>query len=264
MKVAPLCSSSSANSAYIGFSENSGLLIDAGCSYKRLLSCLSLCGAGISSVKAVLITHEHIDHIRGLYQLTKHNDIPVFASEMTAEYLLDNSLIARPGNLFDISDLKLAPVDFEVGAFGTPHDSLESVGFTLTAPDGYKIAYFTDLGEITDEVRENADGADFVFIEANYDFELLRKNRRYPDYVKARIASNKGHLSNADSAFYIARLVEKGAARFVLAHLSRENNTPRLAFENTVNALTEKGFKLNRDYTLDVAEEYTSGMCISV
>jgi len=263
MIVAPLCSSSSANSAYIGGADR-GVLIDAGCSYKRLLSCLALCGVGISAVKAVLITHEHIDHIRGLYQLTKHNDIPVFAPEKTSEYLLENSFIARPGNLFDISDLKHVPIDFEIRAFGTPHDSLESVGYTLTAPDGYKIAYFTDLGEITDEVRENADGADFVFIEANYDFELLRKNRRYPDYVKARISSNKGHLSNADSAGYITRLAEKGAARFVLAHLSRENNTPRLAFENTAEVLAGKGFKLNRDYTLDVAEEFTTGNYISV
>jgi len=259
MTVAPLCSSSSANSTFIGGSgSGSGLLIDIGCSYKQLLSSLAVCGADVSAVKAVLITHAHSDHIKGLPQFTKHNDVPVFAPPETAEYLLDGGFVSRPENLFDISDLEFAPVDFDITAFRTKHD-VESVGYILTAPSGYKIAYFTDLGEITDEVRENADGADFVFIEANYDEGLLRKNRVYPAYVKARIASKKGHLSNADSAAYIAELVEKGAARIVLAHLSKENNTPRLAYENTVEVLANRGLKLNRDYLLGVAEVRATG-----
>lgn len=263
MKIAPLCSSSSANSTFIGDSD-SGLLVDAGCSYKSLLKSLALCRTDISAVKAVLVTHEHSDHVKGLYLLTKHNDIPVYASEKTAEFLLENALVAKPENLFDISGLKSAPVDFEITAFNTPHDSVESVGFILTAPNGYKTAYFTDLGEVTDEVRENADGADFVFIEANYDGELLRRNGKYPDYVKARIASKKGHLSNADSALYISQLVEKGATRIVLAHLSRENNSSGIAFGDTERVLSGRGMKLNRDYTLNVAEEYTSGGCIAI
>jgi len=263
MIVAPLCSSSSANSTFIGDFE-AGLLIDTGCSYKSLLRSLSLCRTDISAVKAVLVTHEHSDHVKGLYQLTKHNDIPVYASEKTAAFLLGNGLVCRPENLHDINELRAAPVNFGITAFRTPHDSVESVGFVLTSPNNYKIAYFTDLGEITDEVRENADGADFIFIEANYDAELLRRNRKYPDYVKARIASNKGHLSNADSAPYISRLVESGATRIVLAHLSRENNSPRIAFENTERELAKAGLKLDRDYTLNVAEECTSGGYIAV
>jgi len=103
-----------------------------------------------------------------------------------------------------------------------------------------------------------------VFIEANYDEELLRKNMNYPAHVKARIASKKGHLSNTDCARYITELVGKGATRLVLAHLSRENNTPRLAFEFVKDALASREMRLERDYTLDVAKETFTGNYISV
>jgi phosphoribosyl 1,2-cyclic phosphodiesterase len=236
-----------------------GVLVDAGCGYKTLLDCLSLCRTDVSAIRAVLVTHEHTDHVKGLKQFTKHNDVPVYASRGTAGFLLTNGYIYNEKNLRDLSELPNAPVDFEIKAFKTPHDSAESVGFSLVAPNGYKIAYFTDLGEITDSVREGAAGADFVFIEANYDADMLRRNDAYPPYVVERISSRLGHLSNADSAEYVSRLAQSGTTRFMLAHLSRENNSPRLAYASVVGKLSDCGMRLNRDYTLDVAGVRTAG-----
>ncbi|MDR0196715.1 MAG: MBL fold metallo-hydrolase [Oscillospiraceae bacterium] len=264
MRIASLCSSSAANSSYIG-SADSGVLVDVGCSYKSLLNRLSLCRTDISAVKVVLITHEHTDHIKGLKQFTKHSDVPVYASRKTGEFLLAGGHISKRENLFELSELGRIPADFEIKAFRTPHDSVESVGFSFVAPSGYKIAYFTDLGEITDSVREGAKGADFVFIEANYAPDVLAGNALYPAYVKERIASPVGHLSNDDSALYISHLVSNGTTRVMLAHLSRENNSPKRAFVAVAGKLSERGMRLNRDYTLDVAGvDNTAGEYIAV
>ena len=264
MVVAPLCSGSSANSTFIG-NRDGGVLIDVGCSYKKLCEYLSLCGLELTAVKAVLITHEHADHVKGLFQFTKRNTVPVFASRGTCNALLEKGLVYDSDKLFDISGGGVEDYcDFSVKAFDTPHDSAQSVGFAITLPNGYKIAYFTDLGEITAEVREATLGADFAFIESNYDPELLRNNRKYPGFTKERIRSRYGHLSNVDSADYILKLVEGGATRIMLAHLSRENNTPQTAFTHTANALTAAGLRHNRDYTLDIANAQTIGKYIAV
>ena len=263
MIIAPLCSSSAANATFIG-NRDSGVLIDAGCSYKKLRGFLSLCGIELSAIKAVLITHEHIDHVKGLMQLTKHNDIPVYASCGTCGRLLEKEHVYNSDRLFDLDELDAAGLDLEVEAFSTPHDSAQSVGFIITCPSGYKTAYFTDLGEITAEVRESTLGADFVFIESNYDTQLLRNNASYPQFTKDRIKSHRGHLSNADSADYILELVESGATRIMLGHLSQQNNTPQTAFGNTVSRLAAAGVRLGYDYTLDVAGVETAGEYIAI
>ncbi|MCL2634839.1 MAG: MBL fold metallo-hydrolase [Oscillospiraceae bacterium] len=263
MIVAPLCSSSRANASYIG-NASEGVLIDAGCSYKALLKYLSLCSTGIGKVKAVLITHEHKDHISGLYQLTKNNDIPVYASKGTCEELINGGHVYNENNLFDISELCNAPIDNDIQAFKTSHDSAESVGYTITDRSGYKIAYFTDLGGITEEVRAGTKGADFAFIEANYEPEMLRRNINYPRYIKERIASRRGHLSNHESAEYILQLIESGTTRIMLGHLSKENNSPQTAYSCVAAKLSQAGFKLNRDYTLDIAGVQTGGEYIAV
>jgi phosphoribosyl 1,2-cyclic phosphodiesterase len=260
--IIPLCSSSGGNAVYAG-TRSAGVLIDAGCSFRKLRLLLDSCGTSLDAVQAVLLTHEHTDHVKGLYQLTKHTDIPVYASGGTLAHLCDNSLIAPCANVHELSELGDAPSDFMIKAFHTPHDSEESVGFTLE-DDERRFAYCTDLGIITDEVRMNINGADFVFIESNYEPELLRANPRYPAYIKRRIASDRGHLSNPDCGEFLAELVQSGTTRFILGHLSRENNTPERARESAANALSACGAVQGRDYTLEIAPVETEGRIIAV
>jgi len=260
--IIPLCSSSSGNSVFVG-SRNAGVLIDMGCSFRKLRQLLDACGINLEAVKTVLITHEHIDHVRGLLQLTKHTSIPVYASPGTLKFLIDNNQICPDGNLYSISELHNAPVDYTIKTFRTPHDVQESIGFTLER-DEYKIAYCTDLGTVTPEVHENMTGADFVFLESNYQPEMLQRNPNYPPYIKKRIASDSGHLSNQDSAEFLTRLVDKGTSRFILGHLSRENNRPELAYENAVSRLTAHGAVKGRDYTLEIALAENEGRVVAV
>jgi phosphoribosyl 1,2-cyclic phosphodiesterase len=264
MIVAPLCSSSSANSTFIGNkSKYGGVLIDIGCSYKALREQMGLCGLDVSNISAVLITHEHTDHIKGLKVFTKNNlNTPVFASRGTRHFLLEKEHVHNPEMLFDVSEISNL-VDFDITAFSTSHDAAESVGFTITCNSGYKIAYMTDLGMITPQVRQATLGADFAFIESNYDYDMLWGGN-YHYHVKQRIGSDSGHLSNTDCADYILELTQKGCTRMVLAHLSRENNTPRTAYQNTVNRLARGGAVLNRDFTLNVAGALTKGEVIAI
>ncbi|MCL1902972.1 MAG: MBL fold metallo-hydrolase [Oscillospiraceae bacterium] len=263
MFIAPLCSGSSANSTFVGDKKN-GILIDVGCSYKQLCEYLSLHDTELSAVKAVLITHEHIDHVKGLFQFTKHNNTPVFASAGTCGAILKKGFMYNPERLFTTESICDFISDYNIKAFETPHDSVQSVGYTVTLSNGYRIAYITDLGEITDEVRSATLGANFVLIESNYDPVLLRNNKKYPAFTKERILSRIGHLSNKDSADYIQKLIENGATRVVLAHLSRENNTPETAFAHTVSTLASAGLKHNYDYTLDIANVCSAGEYIAV
>jgi phosphoribosyl 1,2-cyclic phosphodiesterase len=268
MIIAPLCSSSAANSTFIGSHDKTeGVLVDIGCSYKALRGYLSDFEIELSAVKAVLITHEHTDHVNGLRVFMKNNDIPVFASAGTCDALLEKGLVHsshKRDRLFDFSEISVLGLDCDIKAFHTPHDSAQSVGFSITCSNGKRIAYMTDLGEITDEVREATLGADGVLIESNYDSELLWNNKKYPYHTKERIDSRRGHLSNCDSADYILRLIESGATQVMLGHLSRENNTPNLALANTIKRLETSGLRQGHDYTLDVAGIQTNGEYIAV
>jgi len=260
--IIPLCSSSGGNAVFAG-SRSAGVLIDAGCSFRQLRQLLDLSGISLDAVQAVLITHEHTDHVKGLFQLTKHTNIPVYASRGTMFHLIESCLTAPCAELRSLDRLCEIPVDYEISAFKTPHDSAESVGYTIENND-CKIAYCTDIGRITAEVRESMFGADAVFLESNYQPELLQKNTRYPAYIKKRIASDVGHLSNADCADFLAELTDAGATRFILGHLSRENNTPALARESAIHKLSQRGAVLNRDYTLEIAPVVSEGRVVAV
>jgi phosphoribosyl 1,2-cyclic phosphodiesterase len=260
MRIVPLCSGSSANSTFIG-SSDSGILIDIGCNYKSLREYLSICGIELSAIKAVLITHEHTDHIAGLRVFSKNNpDIPVYTSRGTGSALAEKGCV---GDFRGLDEIENAGINFKIEAFRTPHDCAESVGFTITCTNGYRLAYLTDLGEITPGVRDATLGSDFAFIESNYDSEMLWGGS-YQYFLKQRIDSQCGHLSNTASTQYIQELIRNGATRVVLAHLSRQNNSPQLAYSSAVSSLAEAGVRLNRDYTLDVAKVRTTGECIAV
>jgi phosphoribosyl 1,2-cyclic phosphodiesterase len=140
----------------------------------------------------------------------------------------------------------------QVTSFVTSHDCCESVGYRIETADGHRMAVATDLGVVTSLVEAGMAGCETVLIEANYDPVLLRMGS-YPPYLKQRIASHRGHLSNSDSGQLAQRLLKQGSTRFVLGHLSRENNNPALAHRTVYDALTDSGAQEGVDFTLEVA-----------
>jgi|APHig6443717817_1056837.scaffolds.fasta_scaffold02152_6 phosphoribosyl 1,2-cyclic phosphodiesterase len=256
-KIYPLFSSSKGNATFIG-SNSGGILIDAGVTYKRLLQAMKKCELSIEAIKAVFITHEHSDHIKGLYMLTKNLPLTVYGKGNTLRQLIDNNSINPNSNISEINS-PVSILDMELTSFDTPHDSEQSCGYKIKFDDQKSCAVCTDLGYITKSVDEHLQGCDLVLLEANYDEKMLFLGP-YPPYVKNRIKSDKGHLSNKDSAKQIRKLVENGTTRIILGHLSQENNTPEIAEETVLQEL--KGLIRNKDYMLSIAPVETLGKAV--
>ena len=262
MRIVSICSSSKANCTYIE-SGGKGLLVDIGCSYKMLCDGLAMVNRDVSCINAVFITHEHSDHIKGLPMLTKKLDVPVYASEGTLREIIHDGKISGNARLHTTEELSGAPVNIAVNVFHTPHDSAESVGYTFSDSEN-KISVCTDLGHVTDEVRENLLGCRFVLLEANYDLEMLTRNLQYPPMLKARIRSDRGHLANGDSASFARELVSSGTVNILLGHLSQNNNTPETALNTVEKALLASGAVRGKDYILDAAAVVGSGKAIVI
>lgn len=254
-RIYPLFSSSKGNSTYIG-SKNAGILVDAGVTYKRLLEGFSRSGLDFSAVQAIFITHNHIDHIKGLSVLTKNWDIPIYAQEKTLKYLVDNEMIYSSAHEMNGA---VTVGGMEISCFCTPHDTEQSCGYRIHTEDGKKCAVCTDLGEVTSDVAENLNGCDLVLLESNYDENMLR-NGPYPYTLKKRISSAHGHLSNNACGEQAKMLISGGTTRIILGHLSQENNTPAIADRTVEQSLS--GFTRNRDYLLEVAPVETIGKCM--
>lgn len=214
--------------------RNTRVLIDAGISKRRVVAALGSVGCTMGDIGGVLITHEHSDHISGLESLVHGLRLPVYAPRTVATRIfcmkpeLEEHLRVIPvGEPFPLGELR-------VTAFHTSHDTDESVGYRFEGHGIY--AHATDTGCVTEEMRAALLGADTVLLESNHDEEMLRYGP-YPFYLKRRILSDRGHLSNADCAALARELAEKGTRQIILAHLSRENNTPDKALAETGKAL---------------------------
>lgn len=249
-RIIPLYSGSGGNSYYIGSSKN-GILVDIGRSAKQTTTILSQAQIELSSVKAIFVTHEHSDHIAGVRVFACRNKIPVYAlSETICE--MEKSGALSGVSYSDIDENGMEKAGMYIKAYRTPHDSKASCGYRINLSDGRCVALFTDLGHITDTVSSAMKSCDFAIIESNHDINML-KSGRYPYFLKQRILSDYGHLSNEICAKEIRKLAQSGTAWFLLSHLSRENNTPRKAFECTNNELESIGMVQNADYKLMVA-----------
>jgi phosphoribosyl 1,2-cyclic phosphodiesterase len=213
------------------------ILIDAGKSFKALNLALGDIGESIENIDAIFITHEHHDHISALRTLSHKHKIPIhilISSAMIFRGLQDEKLcdclVMHKGDSFE-ADVK----GLHVKAFPTPHDSMGAVGYRLTFDNGCEecaIAVSTDIGFVTDTLKENLTGCRAIVIESNHDKEML-KNGPYPQELKARIASKHGHLSNVECAALASELYSSGTRHILLAHLSEENNLPELAYNET-------------------------------
>lgn len=250
-KVTMLASGSKGNAALISTGKQN-FLVDVGISCRMLGSRLKEAGLSASDLDGVFITHEHTDHIKGLATFVKNYNVPIYSSERTWRMILakDNKLERRSLRIINDS-MPIKCGDVEVGSFGIPHDAADPHGYVFKA-DGSKCAYITDTGFVTDAVRQAAEGADTLILEANHDVEML-KNGSYPQILKQRILSTRGHLSNECAGWLLANL-PRIPENVVLAHLSQENNRPQLALDTVGNILDTKK-RLNETHIVVASQD---------
>jgi len=261
MRVCTLASSSSGNCAIVSHG-GTHILIDAGISLRRIRDGLRQVELTPDKLECVLITHEHSDHIGGIGMLTKYHKTPVFCSGGASNGISSAYPDAGPFISAFEPGTSLALGAITVTSFRTPHDASDSVGYIIEAA-GRKLIYVTDLGCVTQEVLDAVKGADAAVIEANHDREMLR-NGSYPSFLKNRILSKKGHLSNDDSAHFAVLLAASGSRKILLAHLSRENNTPERAGSTVADTLRGNGFVTGKDIELDVAPPFSMSRVFEV
>ena len=259
LRFSPLFSGSSGNAIYVGCG-NTHLLVDAGLSGARIIAELKRIGVAPEALTAILTTHEHVDHIRGVGILSRKLHIPVYATRGTWVGMQDKvgtiedrfRCIMEAGQDFYLGDVNVAP-------FATPHDANEPVGLCFEC-GGARFAVATDLGCPKKGWMNCVRGADAVLLESNYDPAMLEAGP-YPYPLKQRILSDIGHLSNTACSDAAVKLLDSGTVRFMLGHLSKQNNTPDLAYETTHSAFTIHGAKAGSDYLLGVAGD--NGKAIS-
>lgn len=233
MRITSFASGSGGNCILVSV-DHTHILLDAGISFRRISEHLRFSGLDPENLTAVLITHEHSDHVSGLATMVKRCPSPVYAPRTVANRLR-NAIPGVEARLAEIpvgEDVVLGGVS--VRAFHTPHDTPESVGYRIEGGEVFALA--TDMGEVTEEIVSGLSGADAVLIEANHDLEMLRYGP-YPASLKRRILSERGHLSNENCASLAVALAERGTRYFILGHLSRENNSPSLALQTVRAAL---------------------------
>jgi len=244
VSVTMLASGSRGNCAVIA-SSSTKILVDAGISCRETCKRLKSLGDDARTLSAVLITHEHSDHVYGLATLAKKLCIPIFMTGATYQAwarAMRNQNGVKPQleklERFD-AGYRFTVGDIEVKPFTIPHDAVDPVGFTFRA-EGIKIGLATDLGYVPVSVRDHLRGCDVLIMESNHDLEMLRGGP-YPWSVKQRVMSRVGHLSNLALADFFANDYDNSATFVVLAHLSEQNNHPEIARREAEKALSLRG-----------------------
>lgn len=245
MQVHVLASGSSGNAILIMMGKHK-ILVDAGISCRRIEKGLAEMGLEINKLDAVLITHEHKDHVKGLDVLIRKYCLPVYTRPDTWNNIdCYNKLPPSCCNFFD-QELELEGLKIE--AFSISHDAADPVGYIFYGED-HKCVIATDLGSVTAEVKKALDGADVLVLESNHDSEMLAKGS-YPSFLKQRIKGKQGHLSNEQSGKLLCSIYRRKTMQVFLAHLSRENNHPKIAEESICKMLRQAGIKPGRDILL--------------
>ncbi len=245
MKFCSLSSGSSGNSTYLE-AGSSSVLIDAGFAATRIIKSIRNIGCDPSRLDALLVTHEHDDHIRGIRVLLKRYPVPVIGTQATLD-VIKRRYPDIPGRFFmpinheefTLGDMKITPIPIS-------HDAADPVGYSIKIR-GRRISIVTDLGYVSSEVVSGIKDSDLLLIESNHDVEMLR-NGGYPVYLQKRILGSKGHLSNKVAASLISFLLESRQAGLIyLGHLSKNNNMPELALNTVTSMLSRRGLKYNKE-----------------
>ena len=257
MKISILGSGSGGNSIYIE-SNNTKFLIDAGFSCKKIEERLKKIGKNLEGVDALLITHEHGDHIQGAGIISRKYNIPIYitresfeAGEKKLGKIAEENLKFIEGK-FKLND------DFLINPFDVMHDAVRTVGYRVENQDGKKIAVSTDIGYVSNLVRENFKDVDLMVIESNYDYNMLM-NCSYPWDLKARVKSRNGHLSNNDAAKFIKEMYSERLKKVYLAHISKDSNNPDIVKQTIEQELRDNKINLkyelaNQDIVTDIFE----------
>jgi phosphoribosyl 1,2-cyclic phosphodiesterase len=238
LKISVLASGSSGNSALVS-TGRTRLLIDAGLSRRELIRRLAAVGEDFSRIDAILVSHEHSDHVCGLPVIAKTLDVPVFLTRLAAPAIAWNGY--QPKIDAFQAGMCLAIGDLEVDTFTVPHDAADPIGFCFRS-QGLKIGLVTDLGYIPESIKFHLRGADLLILESNHDLEMLKVGP-YPWAVKQRVMSRNGHLSNAAVADFIASDLDGSVRTLVLGHLSEHNNHPEIARISARQALAARGLE---------------------
>ncbi len=247
-----LVSGSSGNASLIK-NKDTTILIDCGLSAKRLCSLLAEININPNEIDAILITHEHSDHIIGAGVMSRRFDIPLYATEKTHKSMNIgpikdyNTQIINSGNEFEIGGFNIKP-------FSISHDAQDPVCYSLEY-NREKYSILTDTGIISDEILKSVSGSDYIMLEANHDIDMLMYGS-YPFSLKKRIASDKGHMSNDYAAQYAIKLIENNTKNIMLSHLSNNNNTPEIAYKTIESVLLKNGINVGSDVKLSVANRY--------
>lgn len=246
-----LSSGSNGNSYYIG-NDRFGFLIDSGIGPRTIKKRLAEHGIAMDSVKFVLVTHEHIDHIKSLGAVVQRFGVNVYATEKLHR-ILDGHFCTRgklkgyvktcePYKRVEMQDMAFIP-------FPVPHDARDTVGYFIEI-DGIRFTLVTDAGDITDDIIKYGSMANVLILESNYDLDMLLGGDYSPD-LKLRITAGSGHLSNDQAASVVKRIYNRGLSAIFLCHLSENNNTPERASNAIANALKEIGIKPDRGLILE-------------
>jgi phosphoribosyl 1,2-cyclic phosphodiesterase len=238
-----LSSGSSGNCYYLG-NEFHGILIDAGISSGAIRKFLKNMDISIQTIRGVLVTHNHTDHVRGLELLTRKNHLPAFTTEK-----IWKSILSPKNNISGDSVRKIGLrqkfhlAGFDIEAFPVSHDAPETIGFHICVGDK-KVTIATDLGHICRTDAPYFKEANLLVIESNYDEQML-VNSKYPHFLKARIQSDHGHLSNYQTSAFLADIMSDNLSHICLAHLSQNNNTPEIALQTLQQTFSERGISIN-------------------
>ncbi len=245
MQIHILASGSTGNCALLQMGETK-LLVDAGISTRRIEKGLAEIGIKAGELDAILITHEHSDHIKGLPLLASRYGVPVYTKGATWNNLPGREKI--PDQCVKVIDRSFSVGQIDIESFSIPHDAADPVGFCFYYQQK-KWVIATDLGHFTSEIVKALSYAEVAVLEANHDINML-KNGSYPAFLKQRILGQRGHLSNLDAARLLCNISRQDRMKVFLAHLSQQNNHPVLAEKTVASLLKDNGCKLGQDITV--------------
>ena len=246
-----LASGSSGNCHYINGGEEY-LLIDAGLSGKQIQNKLIEINVNPKKLTGILVSHEHSDHICGVGILSRKYDIPIYANEGTWTGMEEKIGKIQQNNIQRFSTDKLFSIGkFNILPYCISHDANDPVGFSFQS-DGVKISITTDLGCVNEGILDNVSDSDLVVLESNHDIEMLKAGK-YPYFLKRRILSDEGHLSNEAAGNTIVDLIKKNVKAVLLAHLSKENNFPELAYLTVKSILECNKLVVGKDINIELS-----------
>lgn len=248
-------SSGSCGNCYFFGNGDYGILIDVGIGVRTIRKRLQEYGYDFEHIRAILITHDHMDHIKSVGTFAHRHHIPVYATKKVHDAISNHRLIRYPigaSKRIIEKETSFQIEDFRFTAFDVPHDSHDNSGYFIEFGN-HKMTLATDIGQLTDEMIPYLLKAHHLIIESNYDEEMLRTGS-YPYHLKQRITSGRGHISNRQTAEFLAKNLKSHLRNIWLCHLSNDNNTPELAYETIEKQLVNKGVKIGERIQLNVLE----------